>query len=211
MAVFTSTMPWSFAPEARASGVASPVGDQELIRRFLGTGDDDQFEILVQRHRAGVLRLAASILGPGADSEAEDLTQDVFVLVYRKLDTFRGDCAFATWIYRLTRNLAIDRLRRSVPGGRRVDAEVLEGLPDRGARSDPQRVAAAGQRQDWMLRQVDRLGEPERSVVFLHYWLDRTIAEIGDLLEMKPGTVKSHLHRARQKLARVLRERERGD
>jgi RNA polymerase sigma-70 factor (ECF subfamily) len=60
-----------------------------------------------------------------------------------------------------------------------------------------------------MLRKVQDLGEPQRSVVFLHYWLDRTTAEIGDLLDLPSGTVKSHLHRARQKLARALGEEDR--
>jgi RNA polymerase sigma-70 factor (ECF subfamily) len=211
MSTFSGTLTWSAAPEARASGVSSPVTDRELIRRFLNTGDDEQFEILVQRHRARVFHLAASILGPGAESEAEDLTQDLFVLVYRKLAAFRGDCAFATWIYRLTRNLAIDRMRRAGFSGRRVDAEVLERLPDMGERSDPQRAVAAGQRQTWILRNVHGLGEPERSVVFLHYWMDRSTAEIAELLEMKPGTVKSHLHRARHKLARMLCEKTRDE
>ena len=211
MAVVSSTLTWSVAREAGASTPPSSVSDQVLIRQFLATGDGSFFEVLVQRYRNNVFRLAVSMLGPGTESAAEDLTQEVFGLVYRKLDTFRGDCAFATWLYQLTRNRTIDRRRRAAFNEPLAGDEVLQRLPDKGAHSNPLRTVAARERQARVLEKVSGLGEPQRSVVLLHYWLDRTIAEVAELLDLRPGTVKSHLHRARHKLARVLREEDRDD
>lgn len=211
MVVVSSNLTWSAVREAGASTPSASVSDQVLISQFLATGDDSSFEVLVQRYRNNVFRLAVSILGPGAESDAEDLTQEVFVLVYRNLDTFRGDCAFATWLYHLTRNRTIDRRRRSAFSEPLAGAEVLQNLPDKGAHSNPLRTATARERQARVLEKVSGLGEPQRSIVFLHYWLDRTTAEIAELLNLRPGTVKSHLHRARHKLARVLREEVRDD
>ena len=177
--------------------------DADLIEEFLRSNDDEFFGVLVQRYKDRVFRLVASILGPSAEAEAEDLVQEIFITVYRKLATFRGECSFSTWLYRLSRNRAIDGRRRRRPFA------VLAGDQPDGDSGPPSsvdihaEVERTGQ-NSLVLRQVDQLGEPRRTVVFLHYWMGCSIDEISCFTEIPAGTVKSHLHRARRELAKRL-------
>jgi RNA polymerase sigma-70 factor (ECF subfamily) len=189
-----------------AAATPSCVDDATLIDRFLRTDDEEVFEILVRRYQDKVFRLAASILGRGADSEAEDAAQEVFVVVLRKLKTFRRESTFSTWLYRLARNQIIDYRRRAARRPSRVSEAALRTVPDRNVLADPQKVVTTAQKRTRLMRHVDRLGEPQRAVVHLHYWQGQSVAEISDLLGLRPGTVKSHLYRARQRLALSLRE-----
>lgn len=181
--------------------------DAEIIEEFLRSDDDELFAVLVQRYRDKVFRLVISILGPAAEAEGEDLVQEIFITVYRKLTTFRGDCSFSTWLYRLSRNRAIDQRRRR----RRIASlasDRLSGAAEPPSGLDLQRETERSGRSSLLLRHVDRLGEPRRTLVFLHYWMGCTIDEISSLTEIAAGTVKSHLHRARRELATWLRREE---
>lgn len=204
----------SFAAMATLSGVfrrppgAAPscADDAALIDRFLRTDDEDTFEILVRRYRDKVFRLAVSILGRGAESEAEDATQEVFVVVLRQLKTFRRQCAFSTWLYRVARNQIIDYRRRALRRPTALADGALREVPDEGAFGDAQGLVAAARRRERLMRHVGRLSEPQRAVVYLHYWQGESVAEISELLGLASNTVKSHLCRARRKLAVALRE-----
>lgn len=206
MTPFSTMMTWSAVPEPRVAATLSSADDAALIDRFLRTDDEEIFEILIRRYQEKVFRLAVSILGRGAESEAEDATQEVFVVLLRQLKTFRRECAFSTWLYRVARNQIIEYRRRVSRRASHVDADVLRTMPDGGALADPQRVAATGQERERIMYHVDRLSEPQRVVVYLHYWQGQSIAEIAELLDLKLSTVKSHLCRARQRLAIALRE-----
>ena len=177
--------------------------DAQIIEEFLGSGDDEFFALLVQRYKDRVYRLVVSILGPAGDAEAEDLLQEIFITVYRKLDTFRGDCRFSTWLYRLARNRAIDCRRRPRPFADVDDDRSLEGVVSPTA-MDPFAELDHSGRVSRILRRVDRLGEPRRTVVFLFYWMGCDVEEISGLTEIPVGTVKSHLYRARRELAGEL-------
>jgi RNA polymerase sigma-70 factor (ECF subfamily) len=186
---------------------ASRADDASLVRDLQRTGDDELFRILVQRHKRRVFRVAAAVLGPGREAEAEDLTQEAFLLAFRKLGSFRGDSTFSTWLLRVTRNLAIDRRRRADLRKPHVSEDELAKLPAVGAGASPEEAAAAGEQRERLLRQLALLPEPQRTAVYLHYWLESPVAEMAELLELKPETVKSHLHRARQRLAGALAPR----
>ena len=195
---------WSEALAGAAAPAADRVcDDAEVIEGFLHSDNDELFAVLVQRYKDRVFRLVVSILGPNAEAEAEDLVQEIFITVYRKLDTFRGDSSFSTWLYRLARNRVIDERRRRssqavVAGDRcKVNAE-LRSTGDRHTEIE------RSERESPVLRQVERLGEPRRTVVFLHYWMGCDVDEIACLIEIPVGTVKSHLYRARRELAKRL-------
>ncbi len=206
MTPFSTMMTWPVVPESHADATLSSADDMVLIDRFLRTDDEEIFELLVRRYQEKVFRLAVSILGRGAESEAEDATQEVFVVLLRRLKTFRRESAFSTWLYRVARNQIIEYRRRAPHRASHVDADVLRTMPDGGALTDPQRVATTGQKRARIMSHVDRLGEPQRVVVYLHYWQGQSLAEIAELLDLKLTTVKSHLFRARQRLSIVLRE-----
>jgi len=181
-----------------------PADDVALVRELQRTGDEELFRRLVKRHKRRVFRLAAAVLGPGHEAEAEDLTQEAFLLVFRKLDSFRGEARFSTWLLHLTRNLAIDRRRHADLRRPHVSDDALARLPAVGGEANPEEAATARQQRERLRCQVERLPDPQRTVVYLHYWMETPVAEIAELLELNRETVKSHLFRARQRLAAGL-------
>ena len=202
--IISCDIAWCEALAGAAAAAPDQVSDDaEIIEGFLRSGDDELFGVLVQRYKDRIFRLVVSILGPTAEAEAEDLVQEIFITVYRKLDTFRGDCSFSTWLYRLSRNRAIDGRRR-----RKHVAVAARGRPEESAEPrsavDLDAEIERSGRNSFVLRHVDQLGEPRRTVVFLHYWMGCGVDEISCLTEIPTGTIKSHLFRARQELAKRL-------
>jgi RNA polymerase sigma-70 factor (ECF subfamily) len=190
--------------EAEAS--SDSMEDAQIVAEFLRTSQPDLFELLVDRYKDRVFRLVLSILGPGWAGEAEEVTQEVFVIVYRQLETFRQESRFGTWIYRIAFNRAIDAKRVAHRRHRHVSAEVLEGVADRSRPSPLTSAEIAEQRQ--LLRScMDRLPDLYRSVVYLYYWLECSLDEIGDFLGVAPGSVKSYLHRGRQRLFVLMQKK----
>lgn len=173
-----------------------------------GFTDPRRFAALVSRYQSRVYRLVAGILGPAHRAEAEDATQEVFLHAYSRLATFRGDSRLSTWLYRLAYNRAIDYRRRL--DRRREDPEPEIERPSAGGpAATPLGRALAGERADRLQREIERLKPRQRVAVHLHYWLGCSIAEIAELTDARPSTVKSHLFRARRALARALAEEER--
>jgi RNA polymerase sigma-70 factor (ECF subfamily) len=175
--------------------------DAALIQEFLRTGDDDLFGALVRRYQDRVFRLALSVLGPGMEAEAEDLVQDIFIQVFRKLETFRGESSFSAWLYRLSYNRCLDRRRQARLRHPHVSEMALEGLSDVRPHADPATMTAQRERRHQLLALVDGLPDLQRSVILLHYWMGLSVCDIASMLDVKPGTIKSHLFRARQTLA----------
>jgi RNA polymerase sigma factor (sigma-70 family) len=169
--------------------------DGDLVQRFLATGSVDDFEALVRRHQQNVFRIAVAVLGRGNESRAEDVTQDVLLQVYRKLRTFERRSRFATWLYRIAYNRALDDLRSNRA---RPETALRDGpAAVRGTSGDPLRDAA-------LADCISRLPDAHRTAVHLHYWLGHSSAEIADLLCVQSGTVKVWLFRARHVLAQCL-------
>jgi RNA polymerase sigma-70 factor (ECF subfamily) len=175
--------------------------DSDLIRRYLADGDEQCFTDLVARYRDRVLRLSFSILGPGAGFEAEDVTQEAFVVAHRELARFRSESAFSTWLYRIAQRQALKLRRRARYRHAHVDDRVLASLP---AAGDSEAAAAERQRHLALYAAVEALEEPLRSTLYLHYWLGESVDSIAELKGARPGTIKSHLHRGRRRLATLL-------
>jgi RNA polymerase sigma-70 factor (ECF subfamily) len=183
-----------------------PLTDTELVERFLQGNDVDVFEFLVRRYRDKVFALATSILGRSSGSEAEDATQEVFIVVYRQIENFRGEAAFSTWLYRVARNQIAGFRRRSA---HRVVVGSEDGLldvPDTDALTNPLATVTTNEVREQLLRAIDELGEPQKIIVRLFYWQDHSIRDIASMLEIEPNTIKSHLRRARLNLAAMIGE-----
>jgi RNA polymerase sigma-70 factor, ECF subfamily len=178
--------------------------DQALVDAWVNRGDADALAELVRLHQAYVFRLALSVLGPGFEADAEDVAQEAFIRAAERLQGFRGECRFLTWLHRLTLNLALDRRRRARWSRPHLDLEVLERRADRTRERDPFTVAAEAERARRLHRCLDGLPESLRSVIHLRYWLDLPIEEIAATLRIPLGTVKSHLHRGRTLLLRAM-------
>lgn len=192
----------------RRDAVAAASDDEEerrLVRRFLRDGDPVLFARLVRPYERPVHRLVAATLGPRRSAEVDDCAQDIFLHVYLQLSSFRFRSRFSTWLYRVARNRALDLLRRPRHRHPHTGEAVLEHLPS--PAGDPLTNVLDQGRSQRLRDAVASLPEPQRSVVHLHYWLDAPVREIAALLDCPEGTVKSHLARARRRLARRLEER----
>jgi RNA polymerase sigma-70 factor (ECF subfamily) len=170
--------------------------DQAIVDLMRAGRHDEALGRLVPAYRRRVFGLAYSILGDRA--AAEDVAQEVFVKVWQAFDSFDGRARLSTWIYAITRNTAIGALRKrsrlvslSEPGVAAV-VDALEAGPP----------VDDGDPQLWRL--VAALPENQRQAVVLFYQEDRPIEEIADMLGMPANTVKTHLHRARARLAGQL-------
>jgi RNA polymerase sigma-70 factor, ECF subfamily len=171
-----------------------PVDDVALAAQ----GDTGAFERMYHAHLGRVHNLARRMAGPEA---ADELTQDVFVRVWQKLSTFRGEASFTTWLHRLAVNVIIERFRTLGTARERFlgDGEpVLERLP-----------AASTGRHDTRMdleQAMRRLPPGARAVFVLHDVEGYRHDEIGTLLGVSVGTSKSQLHRARMTLRAQLNQ-----
>ena len=198
---------WSFASTAGLSGTASSgLGVETLVERCLA-GDDAAWEQLVHENTRRVYGLCYRFTG--RDSEAQDLTQDVFLRVYRALGSFRSsEGAFSTWLARLTRNLLIDHYRRT--RNERVTDSIEEQLPrvEQGfvsvARPDS---ALAGREAGELLQAaLNKLSPELRETIILRDLQEMEYREIAGILDIPEGTVKSRLNRGRAELGRLLKK-----
>jgi len=182
-----------------------PDPDDDLVDAWVSHADQRAFARLVERHQGYVFRLALSVLGPGFEADAEDVAQEVFIRVAGRLQEFRGDSAFRTWLHRLAFNMAVDRRRRPRWRKPHVDPAVLDRRPATGQGDDPFVAAEASERSRAIRCCLDSLPDSLRSVIHLRYWMDLQVEDIAEVLQVPLGTVKSHLHRGRQLLCRAMR------
>jgi len=181
------------------------VTDAELIARVVVQDDRHAFSELVRRHQSAV-RATLRRLTAGNDALADDLAQETFLLAYRNLKSFRQEARFSTWLYRIATNafFADARKRKEELLGD-ADAELAddgepEGSPGEGS-TDMTR--AANLRVD-MTRALALLSEAERAAIVQCYHNDLSHEEAAFVLGCPVGTVKTHVHRAKQKLKIAL-------
>jgi RNA polymerase sigma-70 factor (ECF subfamily) len=179
--------------------------ERELLRRAKA-GDQAAFERLVERYEKPVYHQALRLLNHGED--AADVTQEVFFKAWRGLERFQGDCAFSTWLYRLTDNAAIDLLRREKK--RRGDASLDDDQGWDAALADPaptpERALEGRELERAVADGLARLSPEHRRVLVLREINGLSYDEIAAALGLSPGTVKSRLARARLALAKLLKD-----
>jgi RNA polymerase sigma factor (sigma-70 family) len=177
-----------------------PSGDDELVSRARA-GDDDAYAVLVARHRDVAFRTAWLITGTAAD--AEDAAQEAFIKAHRALPRFRPGAPFRPWLLQIVANDARNR-RRSA--GRREQLAVRASIdrPLAVAAPAPEAAVLAAERRGALLDGLDRLGDDDRLVIGLRYFLDLGEAEMAAALGIPRGTVKSRLSRALGRLRTIL-------
>jgi RNA polymerase sigma-70 factor, ECF subfamily len=184
------------------------VSDVDLVARAR-QGDPAAFGELVERHRAAVYRAALAALGSHAD--AEDAAQDAFLLAFRRLDSFRGDASFKTWLLTIAWHQAINRRRSLSRVWRRViapkdqeEAEaVLENLAAAGL--TPEGTAAHRQLGQEVRRAIRALSPKLRDTLLLAQSGEYTYEEIGTMLNAPLGTIKWRVSEARRVVRTTLR------
>jgi len=144
----------------------------------------------------------------GSATEAQDLTQEVFLRVFRTLKSFRSaEGSFATWLARVTRNLLIDHYRRTRQ--QRVTDSIEDQLPmleQEGAPARPDRVLAGREASEVLQGALQKLSPDLREAVILRDLQEMEYREIARVLAVPEGTVKSRINRGRAELGRLLRK-----
>ena len=195
--------------EQEAGGAAAD-GDgpsERVLLARLRRGDPEAFEVLVREHQDRVFDFCVRMLSDR--EEAHDLVQEIFVSVHQNVGKFRQDAKLSTWIFRISKNQCINRLKYLKRRGRGRSEEYGEVGEDvlvnaMGAPQGPDaalEVARERARVQWAISQL----EPDaRMLVALRDIEGLSYEEIIEITELAEGTVKSRLHRAREKLADLL-------
>ena len=199
----TITGPFTRAPvyekptmQSTAATPPKDIPDQELIRAAM-RGEVTGFEQLTRRYQERLYAAMSNMIG--CPNRAEDIVQDAFVRAFVALDTFRGDCAFYTWLYRIAVNVSRNQLRsckahdplREVDRRRSADTDT--------SASPPERIERREERAQ-VRRALDRLDQPHREILILRELEGLDYQAIADILDVKIGTVRSRLARARSRL-----------
>ena len=174
--------------------------DVKLIQRILA-GDENAFENLIQKYQR---QLHAHALRKIGDFQiAEDITQETFLRVYQKLDTLNNPAQFSKWLYAIVDHLCIAWFRKN-----RLQTQSMQEIHiseteaeaySRYIATEHVKATAEAQR-DLVKKLLTTLKENDREVITLHYFEEMTSSEIGEVLGVSENTIKSRLHRARQRL-----------
>ena len=173
-----------------------PDADVRAVREVLG-GNPASFEPIVRRWQKPLIALAFRFCRDRA--VAEEMAQDAFLKVFRRLDRYDGSAAFSTWMYAVALNVYRSHLRR-----RGLPVVPLEEVVER---ADPRPAAErieAADRDEIVRRAVVHLPERYRDALLLYYFRDMDVAEAAEVLGVPEGTVKARLHRGRDLLRRRL-------
>lgn len=195
-----------------AGHTTSRVDDTVLIREAQN-GNRAAFEELVRQYDRAVLRLALHMTGSEAD--AQDIYQDAFLKAYRNLGSFRFECSFYTWVYRIVSNLCLDHLRKRQvrkedspvvvdDGG--VERSILDQVADKRAGADPERDLMRRELGAHISKAVEKLTPRERMVFELKHYHGLKLKTVGEILNTTEETAKNTLFRATQKLRAELKK-----
>jgi RNA polymerase sigma-70 factor, ECF subfamily len=178
----------------------SRLDDAELVRHALRR-DGEAFRVIMQRHNQRLYRIARSVLRNSA--EAEDAVQEAYLAAFSHLASYRGESTLAAWLSRIVMNEALGRLRRKpaatdfAPLEAVPEAEIIQ-FPSSTPLDDPERTMAQRQILQLVESATDALPEVYRMVFVIRVIEGMSVEDTAQLLGIKPETVKTRLHRARQ-------------
>lgn len=180
--------------------------DEQKLISLASRGDQFAFEQLLDHYQKPVYHQALRLVGNPED--AADVTQEVFIKVWKHLPSFRGESSFSTWLYRLTDNAALDLIRREKK--RRGDSSLddEEGALPLPADPAPTPHQAIEQKElhQAVAEGLAQLSEEHRQVLVMREINGLSYEQIGSILDLSPGTVKSRIARARISLAKFLQK-----
>lgn len=184
--------------------------DEASLIRAAQRGDQDAFAALVQAHDQAVLRIAMNLLR--SPEEARDVYQDAFLRVFRNLHTFRFDCSFTTWLYRIVTNICLDQLRKRkvrkeeppVVATAEGEFDALEAVEEVRADNNPQRKLLTGELRERIGRALSGLTPRERLVFEMRHYQGLRLRAIGESLGTTEEAAKNCLFRATQKMRSAL-------
>ncbi len=184
------------------------LSDKEIVERF-NSGDNSVFSVLVDRYLNKAYQIAYGILGNKQD--AEEVSQDVFVRIYKALTKFRGDAEFSTWMYRIAVNLAKNKYRWNKSRGSKKNISIQASLGnDEGSFSLEDRISdesplpyekvELSEFEQNIMDEIEELPELYREALILRNVEEMSYEDIAKVLGCKLGTIKSRIARAREEL-----------
>ncbi len=199
-----------------SGGYALPMEAREeaILVDQARSGCEQSFEVLVKQNSEKMIQLAWRMINNRSD--AEEITQEAFLRLFRSLDTFRGDSRVSTWLYRTVSRLCIDYLRREKIKrklfffNKKDDGyDPIEHSPS--AETAQDELIIARQELSVVIQAIDNLSARQRAVLTLRHQEQLPLKEIANILGLSEGSVKVHLHRAVQALRATLAEMEKTD
>jgi len=171
-------------------------------------GDELAWEVLVRQHQGRVCAIAYGYTGD--QDEAYDLAQEIFVRVYRSLDSCEDPERFISWLTRIARNACVDHLRRlkARPPRQDIPADEMHNLPS--GTPDPEQDWVRNSRKRLVLAAMQDLSEINREIILLKDIQGLPLEDIATMLDLPLGTIKSRSSRARVELARIIADRGHG-
>ncbi len=201
-------MSTALQPPNRVNTTQSPKSATEAEAiRLAQAGDAAAFELLYQLHSRRVYALCLRMVGNPSD--AEDLMQEAFLQLFRKIGTFRGESAFSTWLHRMTVNVVLMRLRKkTLPAAsleETTEPDEETGGPRKDIGAPDLRLSGAVDRVN-LERSIEKLPPGYRTVFVLHDVQGFEHNEIAGIMGCSVGNSKSQLHKARTRLRELLQE-----
>jgi len=180
----------------------------EILIHKIKAGDLDSFEKLVSRYQRKIFSFVYRMLV--SEEDARDITQEIFIQVFRSLETFRGDAKFSTWIYRVASNKCLDFLHKNKkfrfyePAAGWETGEQPAGSP---VKTDPESIYLREEKVRRVRRIIAGLPDKYRVALVLFHYEDLTYHQIAETLDIPVKTVATRLYRAKL----ILKERLRGE
>ncbi len=168
----------------------------------LKRGSGEAYEKLVSDYKARIFSVSMGMLGNRED--AQDATQEVFIRIFRSIRSFKGDSALSTWIFRITKNVCIDTLRKNKAV---FEDEIPETLADTSLPT-PEEALVLSQKRELVKKCINELPLNYKTVLLLREYEGMSYSEIAETLEISEGTVKSRISRAREYLLKLLKTNE---
>lgn len=185
--------------------------DEAVLINKAKKGDITAFEALIEDHQKRVYNIALRILNNSED--AYDAAQEVFIKVYKSIASFKGDSSFSTWIYRITKNVCLDEIRkRKKNKAISIDEEYEneEGSMQKQIYDDspgPEEITERKIDKEQIYKAIELLSEQQKIVLVLRDIQGFSYEEIGKIIDCPEGTVKSRINRARKSLVELLRSK----
>jgi RNA polymerase sigma-70 factor (ECF subfamily) len=178
--------------------------DSEIIRLIL-QGEPEKFRLLVEKHQSMVFRTCMGFLHNRDD--ADDLTQDIFLQVYQSLHSFKGEASFSTWLYRITLNASLNKVRKNSrhPILHRIDSifnstnEKEAFIPVSDA-ENPETILIREEHSKWVHNALDSLPENQRTAIVLSKYDELSQKEIAEIMKTTEGAVEALIQRAKANL-----------
>ena len=178
--------------------------DEKYYISRIQNGHTEDFSVLVDDYSRPLYLLIVQIVD--CPEDAEEVLQDVLLKAFRSLNSYKGDCKFSTWLYRIAYNTAISAIRKKKQEFLYIDENTINNVPDE--RVDDIMSPSDGEERVIRLSQaINRLSGEEKALITLFYYEEKSMDEIGEVLKLTLSNVKVKLHRTRKKIYVLMNEK----